>query len=265
MQKKAILVVSFGTSRWEALEQTIFPLERALAAGFPDRAFFRAFTSSAVIRRLRQERDLDIDDVPRALERLGEEGFADVLIQPTHVVCGAEWEKLQAQAAQCRFPCLRLGLPLLSSDDDLALTARTIVPHLPPAQTNRAIVFLGHGTSNAANNRYRQLQQQFLALGRRDLLIGTMHGEPDAEEVCRMLRAMPQVAQVQCRPLMICAGAHAQKELAGEGPDSWRSILLSRGYGVECVMEGLGQIREIQALLLHHAGNAQCLTSQELD
>lgn len=252
--KKALLAVSFGTSHLDTLAKTIAVIEADLAAAFPDRTLRRAFTSGMILRRLAKE-GLVIDDVPAALERLAAEGYGDVLIQPTHVMNGDEYDKLAEQAApfQGRFAALRLGAPLLTGVEDYRETVRALLEELPPRRDGAAVVYMGHGTGHFANAAYALLEYVFHDAGRPDVVIGTVEGYPGFEEVLRRLEERGDVREVELRPLMIVAGDHAKNDLAGEEPDSWRSQLEARGYAVSCVLRGMGENAGVRRVFLRHA------------
>lgn len=253
--KKAILAVSFGTTHHDTLERTIAAIEADLAAAFPDRDLFRAFTSGMVIRRLRERDGLEVDSVPEALERLLSLGYEDVVLQSTHVINGEERDKMAAQAQPyaARFRRLTIGAPLLTEIGDYFATARALLARLPEQREDTALVFMGHGTEHHANAVYALLEYVFHDLGRRDVVIGTVEGYPGLEEVFRRLEEMPNLHRVVLYPLMVVAGDHAKNDLAGPEEDSWRSRLEARGLHVDCVLEGLGEHPGIRAIFSAHA------------
>lgn len=258
MDKKAILAVSFGTSYQDTLERTIGAIEKALAAVFPDRIFRRAFTSGMICRKLRERDGLDIPSPARALEALLGEGVTDVVIQPTHVINGAEYDKLMAQAAPYRekFARLTVGKPLLTSVADYQAVAQAILEQLPEKQEDTAQVFMGHGTEHYVNPSYTQLEYLFHDMGRKDVIIGTVEGYPGLEQVLRRLAERPGVRKAVLRPLMVVAGDHARNDLAGEEPDSWKSALEGAGYQVTCDLRGLGEYPGIRTLFAQHGLDA---------
>ena len=256
--EKAILAVSFGTTFPDTLEKNIAAIERDLAAAFPDRALRRAFTSGMVIRRLKEREGLAVDNVTEALERLRREGFDDVVIQATHVMNGDEYDKLRALAApyEGAFSRLALGAPLLTSARDYQETAAAMLRRLPEKTPGQAVVLMGHGTAHHANAVYAALEYVFRDRGRGDVAIGTVEGYPEFGEICRRLEEMGGVRRVVCMPLMVVAGDHAKNDLAGDEPDSWRSMLEEKGYAVDCILEGLGENPAIRAVFVRHAGEA---------
>lgn len=257
-QKKALLAVSFGTSHHDTLEKTILPLEEELAAAFPDRELRRAFTSDMIRRKLEKRDGLSIPNTDGALRALAEEGFTDVLIQPTHILNGDEYDKLMGQAAPWRerFARLAAGAPLLTALEDFQETARVLDAELGTARAERAVVFMGHGTGHYSNGAYTQLEYVLHDMGRGDILIGTVEGYPGFEEVLRRLEERPAIKQVLLLPLMLVAGDHAKNDLAGEEGDSWQSMLTARGYQVESRLRGLGELPGIRRIFLEHARQA---------
>ncbi len=258
MEKKAVLVVSFGTSYLDTMEKTIVPIEGEIAGAMPQRLFHRAFTSGMIMKKL-ERGGLHIDSVPQALEALLEQGVEDVVVQPSHIMNGDEYNKLTAQAQPYveRFASFALGTPLLTTQEDYAATARALLADLPQMEGDTALVFMGHGTGHYANAAYCQLEYVFHDLGRRDILIGTVEGYPTLEEVLHRLEERPQVKKVILYPLMVVAGDHAQNDMAGEEPDSWSSQLTQGGYQVSCVLRGMGEYAGIRRLFAQHALEAQ--------
>ena len=200
--KKALLAVSFGTSYRETLEKTIARIEADLAAALPERTLFRAFTSGMILRKLERRDGLHIDDVPQALARLAAEGYEDVLIQPTHIMNGEEFDKLMAQAEpyRARFRRLAFGRPLLTTLEDYRDLTAALSEALPEPEADTAHIFMGHGTEHFANAAYCQLSYMFHDQGRPDVLVGTVEGYPGLEQVLRRLEERPQVRKVVCAP-----------------------------------------------------------------
>ena len=259
MEGKALLAVSFGTSYEDTLEKNIAAIERDLAAAFPERTLRRAFTSGMILRRWKRERGVEIDDVPAALERLAGEGYADILIQPTHVMNGEEYHKLadQAEGFRSRFDKLAVGVPLLTAAEDYLDLGRALMEILPPKSEERAVLYMGHGSEHQANSAYALMEYAFHDLGRDDVIVGTVEGYPNFDTAIRRLKERPQVKEVELRPLMTVAGDHAKNDLAGEEEDSWKNVLEGMGYRTSCVLTGLGEYPQIRAMFVEHARQAQ--------
>ena len=259
MKEKALLAVSFGTSYEDTLEKNIAAIERDLAAAFPERTLRRAFTSGMILRRWKRERGVEIDDVPAALERLAGEGYADILIQPTHVMNGEEYHKLadQAEGFRSRFDKLTVGVPLLTAAEDYLDLGRALMEILPPKREERAVLYMGHGSEHQANSAYALMEYAFHDLGRDDVIVGTVEGYPNFDAAIRRLKERPQVKEVELRPLMTVAGDHAKNDLAGAEEDSWKNVLEGMGYRTSCVLTGLGEYPQIRAMFVEHARQAQ--------
>ena len=256
--KKALLVVSFGTTFHDTLEKTIGAIERDLAAAFPDRDLYRAFTSGMIIRRLKERDGISIDNTQEALEHLAGMGYTDVLLQSTHVMNGEERDKMMAHALPFveRFQSLTFGAPLLTEIEDYRAAAKALLARLPEKREDSAIVYMGHGTEHHANAVYALLEYVLHDMGRTDIHIGTVEGYPGFEEVCRRLEEQGNVKNVLLVPLMVVAGDHARNDLAGEEPDSWRRRLEAVGLRVEWVLEGLGENPAIRSVFVRHARRA---------
>lgn len=253
--KKAILAVSFGTSHRDTLEKTIAAIEQELRCSFPDREVRRAFTSGMIIRKLKNRDGVHIDTVDAALTRLAEDGFGDVVVQPTHIINGDEYDKLRSLAAPMagRFSRLTFGAPLLTDVKDYAAAARALMDTLPPAQEKQAVVLMGHGTGHHANAAYALMEYVLHDMGRRDVVIGTVEGYPGFEEVVRRLKELGNIRKVSMAPLMVVAGDHAKNDMAGPEPDSWKSQLEALGYEVSCSLQGMGENAGIRRMFANHA------------
>ena len=248
--KKAILCVSFGTSV-DAARDSITAVENVLRGAAPDRLFARAFTSS-IIRRILAERGETILSVSEALEVLWKQEVREVLVQPTHILYGNEYDKIKAEASawQERFDSLQIGKPLLADTADLKAVTAALSETYPPCDDEMLVLF-GHGTDHFANAVYPALQTAFRLAGREDVLVGTVEGWPAYEDVCCQLKRSGR-KQIHLVPLMLVAGDHAMHDMAGSEADSWASRLTEEGYMVRCTIQGLGQLPKVQALYRDH-------------
>lgn len=252
--KKAVLVTSFGTSHLDTLEKTIGAIEEDIGKALPDFTLRRAFTSTIIMKKLRKRDGIEIDDVSQALSRLVEEGFTQVVIQPTHILCGEEFEKLCALAAPFLDKLtISMGTPLLRTIDQHWDLAKAMTSLLPEPKEDEAIVFMGHGTPHFANAAYALLQYMLEDLGADRLFVGTVEGCPDLSHVIRRIRKNPSIKKLTLLPLMIVAGDHANNDMAGPEPDSWKNILTEEGFQVDCKLIGLGQSPAIRSLFVAHA------------
>ena len=248
--QKALVCASFGTTVPTAAAD-IAGVEQALAAAAPGWQLLRAYTSG-MVRAALAGRGQPEDSVPEALARAATAGCRRVLVQPTHFLWGVEYDKLKAQAlaAAPGFDWLRVGRPLLDDTRDLRALAGAIGA-LYPAEPGRAVVLMGHGSAHRANVVYPALQGIFELQSRPDIRVGTVEGWPGLAEVCAAL-ARSRASRVLLVPLMLVAGDHAQNDMAGPGPHSWRSVLAGQGYRVDWVRHGLGSEKAVQDLYAAH-------------
>lgn len=248
--KQALICVSFGTTVPSA-RQEIEAVEQALSAAAPERVMVRAFTSG-MIRRVLAGRGQPVPSLPEALESLRRDGVEDVFVQPTHFLCGVEYDKLRAEAlsAASGFARLRVGRPLLASTEDLRAVAAMVADRFP-AEAGRAVALMGHGSTHFANVVYPAIQTIFELAGRPDIRVGTVEGWPTLEEVRETLRSM-KVERVHLAPLMLVAGDHARRDMAGDAPESWKNVLARQGLEVSWVLRGLGEDTSVQALYRRH-------------
>ena len=255
---RVILMVSFGTSFNQSRSLTIGGIEAAVREAFPDYQIRRAFTSQIIIDKLAARDGLRIDTVEDAMNRLVLDKVKEVVIQPTTVMNGWEYEDVikEVMPFADKFDSFRIGKWLLADDDDYDVVAGVMA-----AVTNQfradgtVIVWMGHGTSHEANATYLKMQEALHAKGYTDHLVGTVEGFPEIEDVEESLEQMG-AKKVVLRPMMIVAGDHANNDMAGDDEDSWRIILEEDGYTVETVIEGFGQVKAIQDLFIDHIKDA---------
>ena len=275
-----MLVVSFGTSFNDSRATDIGGIEKALQAAYPDWAVRRAFTAQIIINHVQARDGEVIDNVEQALARAKENGVKNLAIQPTHLMHGAEYDELMAavEAAKADFATVSVAEPLLGEvgedasvvNEDKETVAKAVVEEavkvagfdsLEAAQEDgTAFVFMGHGTAHVAKVTYSQMQAQMDSLGYKNVFIGTVEGEPE-ETSCENIIAKVKEAgykKVILRPLMVVAGDHANNDMAGDDEDSWKSMFNADGGfdSVDCQIEGLGRIKEVQDLYVAHMLNA---------
>ena len=257
--KPAILVVSFGTSFNDSRHITIGAIESAIREKFPDYDVRRAFTSQIIIDKLKERDGVVIDNVEEALDRLVADKVQEIVVQPTHLMNGYEYDDLAKalESYKDKFKKVALGEPLLSSDDDyykVIAALESVSERYDDGKT--ALVFMGHGTEAESNKVYSTLQDKLTAEGKKNYFIGTVEATPSIEDVLKGVKAAG-LKKAVLRPLMVVAGDHANNDMADlEDPESWASQLTAAGIEVECVLEGLGQIVEIYELYAAHAADA---------
>jgi sirohydrochlorin cobaltochelatase len=255
--KRAILVVSFGTSYMDTLQKTIAAIEADIQEAYPDWEVRRAFTSGMVINKLKDRDNIYISNVNDAVRRLAEEGFSALVVQPTHVIRGLEYEKMLRDISPYadRFDTIAYGDPLLGAPESLRRTAMALIEEFGAPQPDSAIVLMGHGTPHPANAAYTDLETLLHAMGQPHILIGTVESFPGLKEVLAGAKSAG-VSRATLAPLMIVAGDHALNDMAGEEEDSWKNAFAAAGFQVDIRLRGLGECPAIRAILTHHTGQA---------
>lgn len=256
--KQALLVVSFGTSYNESRRKTIEAIEQVLEAEFKDYELRRAFTSQIIIDILKKRDGMQIDSVSEALEKLAEEGFQRVMVQPTLVMGGEENDCILAAVKEYegKFQKVVCGKPLLSDEEDYQKLSDILVEDTKEYdREDTEILWMGHGTQHAANEAYERLAKVLRQKGYSRYHIGTVEAEPSLETVREEIDKNSQRMVLQ--PLMIVSGDHAHNDMAGRDEDSWRSQLESDGYEVICLLKGMGELEGVRQMFVDHAKAAQ--------
>ncbi len=271
-----ILVVSFGTSFNDSRAADIKGIEDALQEAYPDWSVRRAFTAQIIINHVQARDGEYIDNMDQALDRAVANGVKNLVIQPTHLMHGAEYDELMeaVEAYQDHFETVKVAEPLLGEvgtdatviNADKAVVAEAITTEavkdagydsLDAAKEDGvAFVFMGHGTSHTAKVSYSQMQTQMGELGYDNVFIGTVEGEPEETACEAVIDAVAQAGytKVILRPLMVVAGDHANNDMAGDDEDSWKSMFTASGKfdSVDTQITGLGSIDAIQQLYVAH-------------
>lgn len=248
---RGILFASFGTTHLAAREGQIDAVAVYIQERFPDSPVYQAYTSNMVMDALKR-RGIDVPNVSQALTRMADEGISEVILQPSHILPGWEYNKVNAQAEERRglFRQIHIGQPLLASTEDLHLMADILCKRYP-ARVKTAVVFMGHGTDQFANMVYAAMDYRFKEVGRSDIYVGTVEAHPTLESVMQGL-ARGEYDHVLLAPLMLVAGDHAVNDMAGDEPDSWASRLRAAGYEVSCDLTGLGEIPDVKQIYVEH-------------
>ncbi|SDE10768.1 sirohydrochlorin cobaltochelatase [Sporomusa acidovorans] len=262
-KKKAIVVVSFGTSYPETLKLNIESVENRIREAFPDYEVRRAFTSRTVISLLAKRDGVRTDNEVQALERLRTDGFQEVYIQPLHIVPGAEYDKIRrmvnqyAHAKDRAFEKIRLSRPLLyamgqdNHPDDYEIAIKALASQLPEFEPASAVVLMGHGGMHPANAAYGVFQLKLEDAGLANTYIYTVEGYPSLDRIIGKLK-QKQVKKVTLMPFLLVAGDHAAKDMAGEAEDSAKSQLLAAGFEVDVYFRGLGENKAFQDIYVAH-------------
>lgn len=247
--KAALLMVHFGTTFDDTRSLTIDAINEKAAKAFPEMKVVEAYTSRIVISRLKK-RSIDKATPREMLLRLAAEGYTHVFIQGTNVIDGIEAENLRSEAEFMVpfFEDIRVGRPLLYSVDDCEKVVGILAArHAAEAGKQSAVVLIGHGTETPANAIYSQIDYMFTATGHPQFHVATVEGYPTFETTLTRLKA-GKTKNVTLVPFMFVAGDHARNDIDGE----WRENLEKEGYKVNTVIEGLGQIPEIQDIYIDH-------------
>ena len=271
-----LLVVSFGTSFNDSRTADIGGIEKALQTAYPDWSVRRAFTAQIIINHVQARDDEKIDNMDQALQRAVDNGVKNLVVQPTHLMHGAEYDELTeaVESYKDKFESVSIAEPLLGevgdSDDAVnddkkavaeAITAEAVktagYDSLEVAEADgTAFVFMGHGTSHTAKISYSQMQSQMNDLGYDNVFIGTVEGKPEDTACEAVIEKIKEAGykKVVLRPLMVVAGDHANNDMAGDDEDSWKSQFEASGAfdKIDTQIAGLGEISAIQDLYVAH-------------
>ena len=271
-----ILVVSFGTSFNDSRAEDIGGVEKALQAAYPDWSVRRAFTAQIIINHVQARDDEKIDNMDQALERAVDNGVKNLVVQPTHLMHGAEYDELTeaVENYKDKFESVKIAEPLLGEvgadetaiNEDKAAVAEAITAEAVKTagfdsldaakEDGTAFVFMGHGTSHTAKISYSQMQAQMEQLGYENVFIGTVEGEPEDTACEAVIEKLKNAGykKVILRPLMVVAGDHANNDMAGDDDDSWKSQFEASGAfdSIDTQIAGLGEIDAIQQLYVAH-------------
>ena len=271
-----LLVVSFGTSFNDSRAKDIGGIEKALQAAYPDWSVRRAFTAQIIINHVQARDDEKIDNMDQALQRAVDNGVKNLVVQPTHLMHGAEYDELTeaVESYKDKFESVKIAEPLLGEvgadktaiNEDKAAVAEAITAEAVKTagfdsldaakEDGTAFVFMGHGTSHTAKISYSQMQAQMEQLGYDNVFIGTVEGEPEDTSCEAVIGKLKDAGykKVILRPLMVVAGDHANNDMAGDDDDSWKSQFEASGAfdSIDTQIAGLGGIDAIQQLYVAH-------------
>ena len=275
-----LLVVSFGTSFNDSRAEDIGGIEKALEAAYPDWSVRRAFTAQIIINHVQARDNEKIDNVDQALERAVDNGVKNLVVQPTHLMHGAEYDELveTLDNYKDKFETVTVAEPMLGEvgsdatviNEDKAKVAEAITAEAVKTagydsldaakEDGTAFVFMGHGTSHSAKVSYSQMAAQMKDLSYDNVFIGTVEGEPEETACENVIEAVKEAGytKVVLRPLMVVAGDHANNDMAGDDEDSWKSQFTASGYfdSIDTQISGLGRIEAIQQIYIDHTKDA---------
>lgn len=250
-----LLVLSFGTSYNDSRRLTIGAIEGDLEKAFPDFSVRRGFTANIIIDHVQRRDNILIDDVDAALERAVNNGVKNLVVQPTHLMHGLEYDELVKEVGNYSdaFDQVVFGEPLLNSDDDFARVEKAITEWTASYDDGEtAICFMGHGTEADSNEVYQKMQDLLTKDGYTNYFVGTVEAEPSLDDVLAKVQA-GDYKRVVLEPLMVVAGDHANNDMAGDEDGSWKKTFEDAGYEVECLLRGLGENEDIRAIYVDHA------------
>ncbi len=272
--EKELLVVSFGTSYNGSRVADIKGIEDALAEAFPDWSVRRAFTAQIIINHIQARDGEKIDNMDQALERAVANGVKTLVVQPTHLMHGAEYDEMceALDAYKDKIETIVVAEPMLGEvgsdasviNADKEAVAQAVVDAAvadggfesaaKAGEAGTAFVFMGHGTAHVAKVTYSQMQTQMGKLGYDNVFIGTVEGEPEETACENVIEAVKAAGytNVVLRPLMVVAGDHANNDMAGSDDDSWKPMFEAAGLNVTCQIAGLGSIESVEALYVAH-------------
>ena len=272
--EKELLVVSFGTSFNDSRVEDIKGIEDALAEAFPDWSVRRAFTAQIIINHIQARDGEKIDNMEQALDRAVANGVKTLVVQPTHLMHGAEYDEMceALEEYKDKIETIVVAEPMLGEvgsdatviNADKEAVAKAVVAAAleeagyesteKAAEDSTAFVFMGHGTAHVAKVTYSQMQTQMQNLGYENVFIGTVEGEPEETACENVIEAVKAAGytKVVLRPLMVVAGDHANNDMAGSDDDSWKTMFEAAGLDVTCQISGLGRIEAVEQLYVAH-------------
>ncbi len=272
--EKELLVVSFGTSFNDSRVADIKSIEDALQEANPDWSVRRAFTAQIIINHIQARDGEKIDNMEQALERAVANGVKQLVVQPTHLMHGAEYDEMCAAIDKVRdqFDSVEIAEPMLGEvgndatviNADKEAAAKAVVAAAleesgyestaAAKDAGVAYVLMGHGTAHVAKVTYSQMATQMAKLGYENVFVGTVEGEPEETSCEAVIEAVKNAGYttVVLRPLMVVAGDHANNDMAGADDDSWKTMFEAAGFTVNCQISGLGRIADVQALYVAH-------------
>ena len=272
--EKELLVVSFGTSFNDSRVADIKSIEDALQEANPDWSVRRAFTAQIIINHIQARDGEKIDNMEQALERAVANGVKQLVVQPTHLMHGAEYDEMcdAINKVRDKFESVEIAEPMLGevgndatiiNADKEAVAKAVVAAALSESgyesttaakEAGVAYVLMGHGTAHVAKVTYSQMATQMDKLGYENVFIGTVEGEPEDTSCEAVIAAVKEAGYttVVLRPLMVVAGDHANNDMAGADEDSWKTMFEAAGFTVNCQISGLGRIADVQALYVAH-------------
>lgn len=263
--KKAILVVSFGTTYDDTRKVTIDAVTDKIKAAFPGYDVRQAYTSRIIIKKLMDRDNRQVDTEKQAIDKLKAEGYSEVIVQPLHVEAGDEYDKVMkvvdGHVKAKSFDRITMGRPVLyftgqeEKPDDYALAINALKQQLPKLGKKEAVALMGHGGPHPSNTAYSALQLKLQDAGLNNVYVFTVDAYPTIENIIARAKA-DKIEKITLMPLMVVAGDHAQNDMAGDEEDSYKTQLIKAGFKVDAYLHGLGENKGIQDIYVQHVKDA---------
>lgn len=250
--KKAILVVSFGAVCCEARMSSLDKIENEIIEAFPGYLVYRAYTSGIIIKKIQKNEGIYIDTLNEAFEKMKSDGITDVIVQPTHMIDGIEYKKICriCNEHNSQFNSLKVGKAMLEDMEDCIKMVDAAAKELN-FNLKYEYILMGHGSEDAANIRYHQMNEAFIKKGYENVRIATVESKPDIDDAIECLKNKGTQNKVILQPFMVVAGDHARNDMAGE-KNSFYSKVKDAGYDAECVIIGLGEYKFLRNMIVEN-------------
>jgi sirohydrochlorin cobaltochelatase len=252
IHKRGVLVISSGSSNMEAIRVSLGSIENMISEEFKDWEVRRAFTSEAIIEKLRKNSGIIVDNVEKALKKMNVEGFENVILQPLHIIPGSEYEKIVETLKKYKtiFKNIALGRPILYYEKDYKRALDALRTQVPCLNHDEAVVLVGHGTKHTSNIFYKRFQEIIDEEGLRFYVV-TLDEYPTIYDIISKLKK-DEVRKIFLMPFMLFFGGHGMRDIAGDKDDSLKNILKREEFGVSIYEHGLGENIEYQKIYLQH-------------
>ena len=252
----AIILVSFGTSFESSRQATIVAVEKEVQAAYPEAYVTSAYTSTMIRNKLLKRDGTKIFSVEEALADAAEKGYKNVVLQPTHMMYGLEYNEMKELAAPYtdKFEKVVYGEPLMATNEDISAVLKALA-EANPLEKKQALVLMGHGTEYFSNFLYAATDYQAKLEGYNNIFVGTVEAFPACEDVIKLVKAA-KFKKVVLTPLMLVAGDHANNDMAGDEDDSWKTQFTKAGFKVDTLIKGLGEYPAIRKLYVEHVAGA---------
>lgn len=256
-KEKAILVVSFGCSTPSIREVTISQIEEDIKQVYKDYKVYTAFTSRRIRLKIYKQEQVVIQSVPQALETMIAQGIKEIVIQPTFIIKGVQYDEMKREAEKYRqaFTRMTFANPLLTSIRDYKEVIKLLTTAYPSLQKDEVVLCMGHGADEYLSVSFAALDYMFKEEGYENYYVGTIRSYPGITHVLKQLKKK-SYHKIWIQPLMVVAGYHAQQDILGKAEEAWKQLLEKEGYEVRCCFKGLGEYKAIRQLYIEHIKEA---------